>query len=500
MSLRGLRRMGIALLLIAEASVAFSQTAPPAPAPAEQPGQTQETPPGQIPEQTPDQASAGDAGQTVNGDEQNGGSGSPATAQMPAPLNIDSSSLQFSSERARGNYLRGGVAGGVNYDDNLLSVATQPIGGLAYSVTPSLGIDISRARFSLDADYEGGYTFNQRFSAYNQSVDNALIDLRYRITRHVNFRIHDNFVLTTGFYDQLQSGNGSLGVGVIQQPNLGVATPFTRRTDDLGTAELTYQFSPSDTVGISATGDVSDYAKPPSGAPTLVDTRSEEADAFYSHRFSPRQSSGVAYTFERISFEPVIEPTDTQTIMLFHSLQLNPDLVISLFAGPEYTQVDSELVSTTVTLPYVTVTSTSVSQNRWSVAGGGSVSWKLRRTSLRASGSRKVSDGGGLLAAADLTSAVGAVRQQLTRNSSLEVGGLYADSHALSQEITNYLEVKSYSVSVLWEQIITRNITASFGFSREFQQQTTTAPSTLSANHDRGWVSVGYRFTRPLGR
>ena len=497
MNFRLLSRIGVALLCIAEATVAFSQTVPPpAPTPEDQPSQTQEQTPGQTQEQTP----AADAGQAADSGEQNAAAG-PPPMQTPAPLNIDSNSLEFSGAGARGSYLRGGVMVSANYDDNLLSVSSPRVGGMSYTIAPTIGVDISRPRLSLEVNYGGGYTFNQRFSAYDQSAQSAEIDLRYRLSPHVNLRIYDHFTLTTGFFNQLQSGVSGLGSGVVQQPNLGVITPFTRRTDDLGTAELTYQYSASDIVGVSATGDVSSYGQPPAGAPALVDNQSEEGVAFYSHRFTPRNSSGIVYTFQRLTFDPVIETVDTHSMLLFHSIYLNRNTVVSFFAGPEYTQLNSEVVSTSITLPYVMVTSVATSQDRWSAGGGASFDWKGRHTSIRASGSRKVSDGGGLLTAVDLTSGIGAVRRQLTRNSTLEVGALYASSHAIDAgATTTYDDVKTVSGSLLWDQTIGRSITATLGYSRDYQQQTAAALPAQSINHNRGWITIAYHFSRPLGR
>ena len=478
MSLLRLSRFGVAILLLAQSGAAFSQAAPPTP--AEQTGQTQEQSPGQPADDTPLPA------QNPNGDQ--GETPAPRgghVAEMPAPLNIDSSSLEFAGERTRGSYLRGGVGVGTSYESNLLSSTSAPVGGLSYSVAPSIEVDISQPRLFVETSYEGGYTFNQRFSAYNQAEHNALLDLRYRVSPHVNFRVYDRFVLSTGFFNQLQ-GSGGLGSGPVQQPNLGVITPFTRRTDDLGTAELTYQYSPSDTVGGSVTGNISAFAKPPTGATTLLNTLSLEGDAFYSHRFTARQSSGIAYTFLRLSFDPVSEIVDTHTILLFHTIHINPNLVISIFGGPEYTQFN--------------MTSGATALGRWSGGGGGTVNWKLRRTSLRASGTRKVSDGGGLIAAADVTSGLGAIRQQLTRSSTLELGVLYAGSHALDPGITSFTDVKVIAGSVQWEQAIGRNLTATLGFSRDNQKETATALALQNTNHNRGWVTIAYRFTRPLGR
>jgi hypothetical protein len=53
---------------------------------------------------------------------------------------------------------------------------------------------------------------------------------------------------------------------------------------------------------------------------------------------------------------------------------------------------------------------------------------------------------------------------------------------------------------VVWEQHFTRNFLARIGYGRDYQQQNQTALSTQDINHNRGWVTLGYEFTRALGR
>jgi hypothetical protein len=149
----------------------------------------------------------------------------------------------------------------------------------------------------------------------------------------------------------------------------------------------------------------------------------------------------------------------------------------------------------------VTVSSVANSQSRWSVAGGASFSWQGKRTSVRASGVRKVSDGGGLLTAVDVTTGDGAVRRQVTRNSNVEFGFLYAGSHALDAgAATFFSDLKTVSGSLLWEQHLGRSFTASLGYARDYQQENGPTVTSLNVNHNRGWVTIGYQFDRPLGR
>jgi hypothetical protein len=464
------------LLLLLSASLLYAQT----------PGQTEEPAPDAGPVAPAQTQEPAEAGQVTR-------------APVPLPLNMDASSLQFTAEKAHVNYLTGGVNVGASYDDNLLNLAT-PTGGFTFSVLPNIGIDISRRRLALKLDYAGGYTVNQRYSAFNQSSHDGEIDLRYRLSPHVNLRVDNRFVYTNGFFNQLQAGTGGLGSGIVQQPNLGVLTPVAPHTDDFGTVDLTYQYSATDMVGASATFHNSSFGAPPTGSALLVNTQSEQADAFYAHGFSPRNWSGITYTFERITFNPTVQQVDTHSFLLFHTIYLQPKMQLALFAGPDYTQISGQIVSTTVTLPLVTVVSVPLSSDRWSVAGGASFNWQGEHTSIRASGARKVSDGGGLLTAVIVTTGNGAWRRQLTRNGTIELGALYSDSRALQSASTTYNALKSASGSVLWQQQMGRSFMATLGYARDYQLEKGLAIADLSVNHNRAWVTIGYHFSRPLGR
>ena len=112
----------------------------------------------------------------------------------------------------------------------------------------------------------------------------------------------------------------------------------------------------------------------------------------------------------------------------------------------------------------------------------------------------KVSDGGGLLTAVDLTTGNGAWRRQLTRNGTIELGALYSDSRALQASSTTYSLLKSASGSVLWQQQIGRSFMATLGYARDYQNEKGLAVNPLSVNHNRAWVTIGYHFSRPLGQ
>jgi len=450
--------------------------------------------------QNPDQAPAQNPNQETNSQAGNMAASGESRAPMPLPLNIDAGSLQFSQEMEHTNYLTGGVNVGASYDDNLLSARTAQLGGYSYSVMPEIGIDLSRPRLLLNLNYSGGYTVNQRFSSYNSDSQSAGIDLSYRLSPHVNLRLTDRFTMTTGFLDQGQGNPTGIGTGVIQEPNLSVITPFARHSDDMATAQLTYQYTAGDLVGMSGTFDESAFGTPPTGSAALVDSQSIEADGFYTHRFTPRNWSGVAYVFQRLTFDPATESVDTHSLYLFHTIYLQRRMQLAFFAGPEYSELNTQVVSTIVAIPLVSVVAVPDTRQRLSVAGGASFSWLGERTSISASGLRKVSDGGGLLTAVDMTTGTASIRRQLYRSATVELAAIYGDSRALDQASSTFREIKSASGSLVWVQRMGRDFSAALGYARDYQQQLVPTVPSVNIYHNRGWITLNYHFTKPLGR
>jgi hypothetical protein len=198
----------------------------------------------------------------------------------PLPLSIDSDMLEFSPELAHTNYLNAGVSAGASYDTNLLGSSTNEVGGAIYTVTPNIGLKVSRPRLLWSLNYAGGYQVNQRYSAFDQASHNAGIDIRYRLSPHVNFRVSDHFIYTGNFLSPLQGNTAALGSGAILQPNQSVITPVAQNTSNLGTAEITYQFSAGDMIGATGSFYTSHFGHVPAGVTQLLATKTESGSGF----------------------------------------------------------------------------------------------------------------------------------------------------------------------------------------------------------------------------
>ncbi len=138
-----------------------------------------------------------------------------------------------------------------------------------------------------------------------------------------------------------------------------------------------------------------------------------------THRLSKMHYIGATYQYQMFLAYPTVGQSETQThsIFLFYTVYLKPTLSISMFGGPQY--------SNTVTVR------SSDDRRAWSPAGGASMSWQGKLTSLAASYSRSINGGGGLSGAVQADIASGSLRRQFTRILSASIGASYASNNVL---------------------------------------------------------------------
>src|SRR6185312_14274281 len=214
--------------------------------------------------------------------------------------------------------------------------------GYTAAILPYIAIDQSRSRLHWNLNYAAGFVANQRLADQNQQSHNAGAELEYRVSPHVDLRLSDHFLYTTNFFDLLQQNVGNPGSGALQQPNQSVITPLAKRISNLGTAEMNYQFSPNDMIGGSGTFYDSRFRDVPPGTTNLLDTDTQQATGFYTHRLARSYWIGGAYEFQQLNFSPGVDQATTSSFLLFNTIYLRPRMSISLFYGPQHWQYDSE--------------------------------------------------------------------------------------------------------------------------------------------------------------
>jgi hypothetical protein len=427
---------------------------------------------------------------------------SPAENRTPvvsAPF--ASKSLAFQPELERTNYLDAGLSVGSTFDSNALNSSADPRSDIGYSLLPHLGLKQSLGHLDWKLSYSGGFTVHQHFSAYNQGSHDFGFDSTYKLAEHIDLLVRDHFLMTSGFFDQVNQEPGTSSGSILQQPNQSVITPLANQVSNVATVAINDQFSASSAIGGGATGFRSYYKNAPAGT-TLIDTNSQTAEAYYNRRVSARHSIGVTYRFQRFTFTPVANNTTANSILATYTLHFQANMTLSLFGGPQHVDTAVQSVTTSVALPQIELLAVPASRHFWTGTGGATYVWNGLHNGVTADVIRGVSDGGGLLGAVTLTSADVGFRRQLSRRLTSTFGFIYGQNDSVGLGTTAYSSLKSVSGGVSVTRQLRDNFGFTVGYRRDFQLQGNAGVSTPDANvnHNRVWVSISYQVTRPIGQ
>jgi hypothetical protein len=403
----------------------------------------------------------------------------------PAPVSGEGYSMGFTSE-TRSNYLRGGLVFGSAYDDNVFAGANgKAVSDETYSIWPTISLDQTRSRLHWVFNYGPGFTFYQKTSGRNEADQNLSADLKYRLSPHVTLSLQDSFQKTSNILNQPNQDFAQPVSGGVFVPNDSVIAPVADVLRNSANASLSYQFSANGMIGASGTFTNLHYPTQ-AQVPGLYDSSSQGGSAFYNHRLSKMHYIGANYEYQKFLAYPNQGQSETQThsIFLFYTLYLRPTLTFSLFGGPQHSD----------TQQFGTLSKT------WSPAAGASMSWQGRLTSLAASYSRRINDGGGLSGAVHSNTADASVRRQLTRTVNASMGASYSSNNVIGA--LPLFSTGGHTIS--GSATLQRQIGTHFNLQAQYTRmhQSYSGIQALSGNPDRNRASVtiAYQFSRPLGR
>jgi hypothetical protein len=408
----------------------------------------------------------------------------------PPPVSSLAYPLVLTSQE-RSNYLRGGLFFMSAYTDNALgSVGPAPLSDVSYSVDPFIAINHATTREQLVLTYAPGFTFYQRFSTLDHADQNASIRLAYRLSPHVTFTASDVFQNTSDVFNQpFPENTGVVNAGP-ELPNFSVIAPLANQLSNAGNVGLTYQFELNDMIGGSGTFTNLHYANP-NQVRGLFDSSSQAGLGFWAHRLSRRQYFGVTYQYQRLLAHPTLGFAETQTHapLLFYSVYPANGLILSFFGGPQY--------SNTIQL------SPQPPLARWTPAGGSSLSWLGRSTSVAVGYVHVISSSPGLEAAVKLDGGTASIRRQLTKNLSASISGGYTQNDILGNfnaSSLGLLNGHSISGTASLQQQFGQQVVLQLGYMRLRQDYSGVPILALTPNTNRELLSVTYRFDRALGR
>jgi len=408
--------------------------------------------------------------------------------QIPTLLGGRRMSLAFPAEMERSNYLRGGVNIGAAYDDNPLLVSSHEVGNVSGSVFPNLNIEQTTSRSRWTLGYAGGLTVNQRLTSQDQGSHDLNFDSQFRLSPHVNLRVAENFLVTTGVFDSGAAGAGVAGAGT---PNASLLAPLATQQSSLTTVEANYHFALNDLVGGSGSYYDMRFSNAQAGE-QLANGQTASASGFWLHRFYRGNWGGASYRFQRITFDPNGEAR-VHDFMAIDTMRLTNHLSVNGFVGPEYGESQGLQPGATE----------ATQAKGWSVAGGAEGAWRNARTSLTAGYSRTISDGAGILGEVRLQSVHGAFRRELAPGWAASVMASHGTNRSLVVPFAGSASsVNLTSAGVGLERAVGKGLGLHFGYTHDFQQELFLGGANaqwFNASRNRFMATLSYQWSKPLG-
>jgi hypothetical protein len=313
-------------------------------------------------------------------------------------------------------------------------------------------------------------------------------DSQFRLSPHVNLRVAENFLLTTGLFD---AGEGTTtGAG---GPNESLITPLATERSSTTTVETNYHFALNDLIGASgAFYDLhfSNQSVANQGSGTqplqLGDSQTASGSGFWLHRLFRDNWGGASYRFDRITFNG--GESRVHSFYAVDTLKLSRHITMSAFVGPQYVENQGQLT-------------TVGPANGWSVAGGFDGGWQDMRTSLLGGYSRSVSDGGGIFGTVRLSNVHASFRREVFPGWAAGVNVLHGTNEALvllPGSVENSIHLTSVGATL--ERNVGKSVGMRLGYTHDFQQEFPAAPNPeLDASRNRFFVTLSYQWAKPLG-
>lgn len=382
-----------------------------------------------------------------------------------------------------------------SFDDNAPSTnpATRQT-NFTYSIQPRASLSIDRSRWTSTLFYGPSFTYSSDISTYNNTAQAAGGDFRYNFTPRLSLDFRNSFSSASSPIESYQASTELPTLGVLNQPSALLLGANARSTTYQSQADLVYRLDQHTSVGAGGSFNELKYSTVTASSSTgnaFQDTRGWSAYAFYSHQLSPRYSVGAQYTAHNVlsSVDLGQFSSLSHQALGFFNISFNPSISLSIFAGPEISNLDYNFVA------FPTLSSSRNS----SFAGGSTLTWHGEHNGMTASFIQQVG-GAGLSGegAVSVRTVSLQLEHRLSKRSSLGFTGNYTTNNQLVP--TNLLTLAdSASAGINFSRSISQRLTLQVSALRQ-QFMGNALPGFGLRSHDIASVSLSYSWARPIGR
>jgi hypothetical protein len=410
-------------------------------------------------------------------------------SSVSGPLAGDAVRASYGDGAQAKNSLTTTISVSTHIDDNALNDNSNKLTDAITNFTPSFAWTLTRQRWTLDTEYTPSFSYSIELPRYNTVSHFLSNSLSLKLAQHVNLRLRNSFARTSDPFGRLSETQLVSGFGVLDRTNPALFGPPTLYTSEQAGLDLTYMPAAHTTVGVSGSYAVNYYDDLVASPIGNRDTHMASGRAFVDQKLSPRQSVSVAYNYQVVT-SPSYGRTVSHSVLLFDNWTVNPKFNISVFAGPQY--IDSHQIATGFVLPL---------RSGWSWSAGGTLSWSGAKTGVSVSAVRRVSDGGGIGGAVQMTDFSGNVSQKIGKKWSANFFASYTLNGSNATGTSGNSSLRYFSGGVGVNREIIRNLSFSAKYWYVHQSSDNAVPvNAILADHNRVDIGLSYSFSHPLGR
>lgn len=392
---------------------------------------------------------------------------------------------------ARSNTLSYGVSSTNAFDDNV-----QGSGGksnFTSLIQPQFGLAMNRPRLQANFNYSSGYTFSSTVASQSDISQSAGGQLQYLFSRRLSLSLRASFITTSNPLESVYADSVLPQVGVLERPSNPFAGARVHQTSELAGSDLVYRLAQYTSVGVGGSFSDSIYRTIFGEDNTLnqsLRSQSWSTHSYISHRLSPIYNIGMDYSARNFSSQQSGASTLTNTVLGFATVSLSPHVQLSLFAGPEFSNIHDAGLGISVQ---------RFDGQASSLSFGSTLYWQGEHNGLGISFIQQVSDFAQTTGGAARARTVNfTADRQLTRRIKLNAFTTYFTSSPLGSFPAG-LTPDSVIAGIGISRPVTRSITANVSaFHQEFLSP---GLSTFAyPTHNVVSVSFSYNLTRPIGR
>ena len=360
------------------------------------------------------------------------------------------------------------------------------------------GVHITQIRPTLlwNFRYNGGVSLDalslpgsRNYTTLNQS---AGADILWQFTKRWQLAVTDSYVYSNDPFEPYLTLER---VPTFNDPNPVIYIPQAVTEQNVGSVNLTYQMTQRDSLTFTGGESFQRYINT---ALAANNSYSYSAGSDYQHEFSARLAAGGGYSFTALDFGHGLSRSGIQAITMFASYQLNPNMSVSGWVGPEYT-ASKDIVPTFCFPGFGCFGYHAVHQAEWNIAEGATFGWSGTRNALRVGFRHQVSNGGGLLGAVRLYQVTVGYRRPLTQHWNFSAGFSYNDSVSITHSSTNRF-YNTLQGTVNLGRNISQAWSATVYYASIYSNQRYILPQASALGTNGVGITLQYSWGHSLGR